>query len=119
MTPEAQRIAIAEACGWFRDPSGGFTVPRYVNEREDAEALGPEELPDYLGSLDAMHEAETVLTDWPKYQAELFMATNPGWAADKPVHIQNYLARNFVRATAAQRAEAFLRAIGKWKEAAS
>jgi hypothetical protein len=97
MNPDKQRIAIAEACGithgephpidagWFDDTDGGWR-----------------ELPDYLADLNAMHEAEKVLT----YE-----------------QLDDYyfgLAKRMVRpfhATAAQRAEAFLCAIGKWEEA--
>jgi hypothetical protein len=91
MTPESQRIAIAEACGWktgYRDP----------------EAWHP--LPDYLNDLNAMHDAEKVLfgrNDWSscKYDEYLDVATS-SWKWN---------------ATASQRAEAFLRTIGKWEEA--
>jgi len=90
VTPEAQRIAIAEACGWktgYRDP----------------EAWHP--LPDYLNDLNAMHDAEQVLfgrNDWSacKYDNYLDVATS-SWKWN---------------ATASQRAEAFLRTIGKWEE---
>ena len=89
MTPEAQRIAIAEACGWktgYRDP----------------EAWHP--LPDYLNDLNAMHDAEKVLTSEQVtsyvYSLE---SMNERWSTP-------------AFATASQRAEAFLRAIGKWKE---
>jgi len=90
MTPEAQRIAIAEACGWktgYRDP----------------EAWHP--LPDYLNDLNAMHDAEKVLfgrKDWSActYDEHINVATS-SWKWN---------------ATASQRAEAFLRTIGKWEE---
>jgi len=101
MTPEQQRIAIAEACGWAPDPFGyhvkdpaGITGPRF---RLD-------ELPDYLNDLNAMHEAEKGLdaTRQNEYSYQLEAACCPreyGW-----------------HATAAQRAEAFLRTIDKWEE---
>ena len=90
MTPEQQRIAIAEACGWktgYRDP----------------EAWHP--LPDYLNDLNAMHEAEGILTN---EQIEVYCSflQKPQWGIWWGIH-----------ATAAQRAEAFLRTIGKWEEA--
>ena len=112
MTPEAQRIAIAEACGWKNadhpdvmnlkqkwtmqkkwcmDPNG---VLRFNHHR-----------PDYLNDLNAMHEAEKVLNE-------------------KQDHIMNDTlwdmceGRKYLwHATAAKRAEAFLRTIGKWEEA--
>jgi hypothetical protein len=65
-----------------------------------------------------MHEAETFLIGgpWQDYLKELWAVVNP-WVKAGLVHPQNYLTRNLVRATSAQRAEAFLRAVGKWKEA--
>ena len=56
MTPEAQRIAIAEACGWSYEknetyaPDGAFWWSKNP------------EFPDYLNDLNAMHEAENTLT---------------------------------------------------------
>jgi hypothetical protein len=90
MTPEEQRIAIAEACGWktgYRDP----------------EAWHP--LPDYLNDLNAMHEAEKVLD---KRQEDIMNSTL--WDI---MDGRKYL----WHATASQRAESFLRTVGKWKEA--
>ena len=90
MTPEAQRIAIAEACGWkteYRDAVSSVTA-----------------LPDYLNDLNAMHDAEKVLTSEQVtsyvYSLE---SMNERWSTP-------------AFATAAQRAEAFLRTIGKWEE---
>lgn len=90
MNPEQQRVAIAEACGWktgYRDP----------------EAWHP--LPDFLHDLNAMHEAEKVLEGGmrSKYDAELTLICSRDY--------------NFIwESTASQRAEAFLRTIGKWEE---
>jgi hypothetical protein len=57
---------------------------------------------DYCTDLNAMHEAEKVLTfeDWESYRDELGGSF-----------------RGCAHATARQRAEAFLRTLGKWKEA--
>jgi len=90
MTQEEQRVAIAEACGWktgYRDP----------------EAWHP--LPDYLNDLNAMHEAEKMLVSlqWVSYSRRLQTLCDE--SVTWPIH-----------ATASQRAEAFLRTIGKWKE---
>ena len=89
MNPEQQRIAIAEACGWktgYRDP----------------EAWHP--LPDFLHDLNAMHEAEKVLTS---EQVTSYVYS---------LESMNDLWSTPAFATAAQRAEAFLRTIGKWEE---
>lgn len=128
MTPKAQRIAIAEACGWTRrDVDYG---PRTENLWISPEGLtnGVSStsfwLPDYLSDLNAMHEAEKVLQQiqhdyshgfanewqygcWTRYITTLKNLTKS--------------ARTFlggeIHATAAQRAEAFLRTIGKWVDA--
>jgi hypothetical protein len=90
MTQEEQRTAIAEACGWktgYRDAVSSVTA-----------------LPNYLNDLNAMHEAEKVLTSEQVtsyvYSLE---SMNERWSTP-------------AFATAAQRAEAFLRTIGKWRE---
>ena len=94
MNKEQQRIAIAEACGWFfMDDSW-----HYPN---GAKAITT---PDYLNDLNAMHDAEKVLTRYP--QTVTYYQTLS--------KIVGYLTFEFAHATAAQRAEAFLRTIGKW-----
>jgi hypothetical protein len=110
MSDEAQRIAIAEACGWKH-----VQIEEWM--RLVSNAVPPYnfftkviEIPDYLNDLNAMHEAEKVLTDaqMSAYERELGylcckFATKPG-PAYKIWH-----------ATAAQRAEAFLKTLGLWK----
>jgi hypothetical protein len=109
MTPEAQRIVIAEACGYRRkEPNWN----RWLKPDGQYEAYGIAGLPDYLSDLNAIHEAEKVLeelnktynlqTEIPltlKYGNLLVVATN----MTNPYH-----------ATAAQRAG--LRTLGKWVE---
>ena len=61
MNPEAQRIAIAEKCGWKRGEPYRCGDPRYhVEVRWTEPKFGAilEQLPDYLSDLNAMHEAE-------------------------------------------------------------
>ena len=60
-------------------------------------------VPDYLNDLNAMHEAENSLT------------TSQMTTMSQYLHRKIGVLWGF--ATAAQRAEAFLRTIGKWKEA--
>lgn len=116
MKPEAQRIAIAEACGWRPaedHPQMGkvWTPPSWC---ADASHYPLNDLPDYLGSLDAMHEAENIL---PVVQRSFYCNY---LMFGVPVHEPSGIFGHWqtVNATAAQRAEAFLRTIGKWKEAA-
>ena len=86
MTDEQINAAIAEACGWFK-PNETPVFTRY--------------LPDYCTDLNAMAEAEKVLTykQFEDYLMELLDFI------DEPM-----------LSTARQRAEAFLRALGHWEE---
>ena len=116
MNPEQQCIAIAEACGWTAkedkdgfwravDPSGNMTHKLWISE-SNVWSAG---IPDYLEDLNAMHEAEKTLT---KKQLQTYLDI----LADAPRESMYQTWSTSVFATAAQRAEAFLRTIGKWKE---
>jgi len=99
MTPEQQRIAIAEACGWyFMDDSW-----HYPN---GANAITT---PDYLNDLNAMHEAVKSLPQnlKPRYFAYLCAVVSGA------ISLNGY--SEATEATAAQRAEAFLRTLNLWK----
>ena len=100
MTQEEQRTAIAEACGWkteYRDAVSSVTA-----------------LPDYLNDLNAMHDAEKVLTNEQdlEYSEALEQVVEGRFVTNNAEDM-----RRLRSATAAQRAEAFLRTIGKWKGA--
>jgi transposase len=103
MNKEKQRKAIAEACGFKCS--------------EDSDELGQlvaEFTPDYLHDLNAMHQAEKVLTKNKSMEYAFRLADS--WilnGEDK----QPDLVRGFC-ATAAERAEAFLKTIGKWEDEA-
>ena len=107
MSPEKQRIAIARACGWrsmpfdyWLDPQGGH---------HGCFGAGDERkfLPNYLNDLNAMHEAEKVLTrDGPRSQFLTYCNTLVSICRSWP---------GALVATAAQRAEAFLRTLGQWE----
>lgn len=101
MSPDEQRIAIAEACGWKvrRNEIGRMIVMREVAPNEW-------HIIDPLNDLNAMHEAEKMITDWWSYSDWLQKIADTGASYD----------RDLIQATAAQRAEAFLRTIGKWKD---
>jgi hypothetical protein len=111
MNTDKQRIAIAEACGWtvINDTLCHVTPDR--NGEPEIEPIA--RLPDYLTDLNAMHEAEKVLTKNKSMEYAFRLADS--WilnGEDK----QPDLVRGFC-ATAAQRAEAFLKTIGKWEGA--
>lgn len=134
MDPDQQKIAIAQACGINIRHCKGFTKThaaarqglsgewRHFDTEEKADhwnASFPSEhwrkeiytlpslLPDYLNDLNAMHEAEKTLSDlqWDLYGVYLgFYDKRP--PAGPGVRVSIHL-------SAAQRAEAFLRAIGE------
>ena len=98
MTPEKQRIAIAEACGIARLWS--TALPERTVHCD---------VPNYLNDLNAMHEAEIAVLGsdwdeepWARYKHRLYQVIEPH--------------RHVLNSTAAQRAEAFLRTLGKWEE---
>jgi hypothetical protein len=101
MNPEAQRIAIASACGWrIDDELEDGELMGYIVDTDNIEVW--DIVPDYCNDLNAMHEAEQVLTNIQRerYRTEL---------------VYRY-AGGDIFATAAQRAEAFLRTLNLWKE---
>jgi hypothetical protein len=106
MTDEQINIAIAEACGYknvaIRMTEGTIRViTGFKHHTFD------EEIPDYCNDLNAMHEAEKILSDesHADYACELVktIRQNGEWFES-------------VSATARQRAEAFLKNINKWEE---
>ncbi len=106
MTPEKQRIAIAEACGWINVHSRAGTVMGYKSNSENGI------VPDYLNDLNAMNQAENVLKDVDEYMAQLWMSV--GFSHEEiltPEHLPR-----LCLATAIQRAEAFLKSLGLWED---
>ena len=108
MKPEQQRIAIAEACGWTEiEPCTCYDgVSRGY---EPTPGAHKKHLPDYCNDLNAMHDAEKVLIGDEPENSELWC----DFQTNLVIACQAYLSYH---ATAAQRAEAFLRTIGKWEE---
>lgn len=108
MTDEQINAAIAEACGWKAHDhpecmakKEGWRMPEVWIMRPDGELAFRHEIPNYCNDLNAMHEAEKLLIKnhnlWTNYYYSI--------GATIVLH-----------ATARQRAEAFLRTIGKWQQ---
>jgi len=99
MTNEQINKAIAETCGWIDRP----TCTDFLGN-----PLLP---PDYCNDLNAMHEAEKYmisnlrLLDFWQFAEELKRIVSANLGDDSYIH-----------ATARQRAEAFLKTLGKWEE---
>jgi hypothetical protein len=99
MKPHRQRIAIAKACG--------FKWSEYSDELGQ---LVAEFTPNYLNDLNAMHQAEMVLSRGEHYNQ------TGGFGRYKTALAEVCDEQHPIDATAAQRAEAFLRTIGKWED---
>ena len=125
MNPEQQRIAIAEACGWSHKTLDNET---YWWHDENNKSLPPSDdgmraCPNYLNDLNAMHEAEETLdaSQCAEYARQL-MKHHPTYCVTvldnrfAPTEEIAYQTYQLLHATATQRAEAFLRTIGKWEE---
>ena len=114
MTQEQQRIAIARACGWsVIDMSDPLTV---VVEGQAIWPHSVKDCPDYLNDLNAMHEAEAAKIALDGlYQAQfchhLFRVLN----ADNRNPDGGICEFDKINATAAQRAEAFLKTLNLYK----
>jgi hypothetical protein len=104
MKPEKQRIAIAEACG-LKKEIGVTGIVRW----RDKEGLR-DYLPNYCNDLNAMHEAEKTLSYNDKQKYLDILADAP---REDIYIVRRYTCADSVFATAAQRAEAFLKAIGQ------
>jgi len=101
MSPEAQRIAIAEACNWQPHLNADATFQAWYSR--DGEYITS----DPLNDLNAMHEAEKVLTTQQQATYAWILHRNSGRLQ------KDHLGKDFdvLHATAAQRADAFLYAI--------
>lgn len=110
MTPERQNTVIAEACGWTLElitekqaSYYGILDSELVWFPPDNREWDSLECPDYCGSLDAIYEPVMALEPeirWRRFYRNLCDACGG-------VDVEN--------ATAAQRAEAYLKTIDKWE----
>ncbi len=108
MTHKEQRIAIAESRGWDCDPQEargwGSRGQWVVSPHGNKSLLSKQAMPDYLYDLNPWQgiERELPQADREAYQHSLVAMCQCPYEA--------------IHATAAQRAEAYLRTIGKWCE---
>lgn len=117
MKPEAQRIAIAEACGWtshiMKCGNQLWVSPKHQlasDEEKEKKGFYLPGIPWFESDLNALLDAENTLTyqqqkRYVKIITELCQYTD---TVQKPFAI--------LHATAAQRAEAFLRTLNLWKD---
>lgn len=116
MTTEEINTVIAEACGWTR--SDGPSLDGHPPSCEWTNPNGHYSFcPDYTSDLNAMHEAEQRLgaeSKWPLFISHLNSIICGD--SDEPLNQDATTIWCMIHATARQRAEAFLRTIGKWKD---
>jgi hypothetical protein len=102
MTNEQINIAIAEHCGW-----------KYIAFNRGWIKAGDGEtqcvIPNYCNDLNAMHEAEKTLTKEQVRVYSDFLAYSP--------HESCWASCTIWHQTSRQRAEAFLKTLGKWEGA--
>lgn len=108
MTNEQINIAIAEACGWTE-------IEQYTQAVDGWYGYEPEngphsKIPDYCNDLNAMHEAEKVLRKPMK-------GSDTDTIIGDRMHKYAELIGYAFDASASQRAEAFLKTLGKWEGA--
>ena len=126
MDNHAQRIAIAESIGWHViDSPLNRDYIRLIDHRGNVQASELRcadsdarirrvimlRTPDYLNDLNAMHEVEKTLSLMQRgdYYSNLWCVC--GGKAQRTASVDRWLVPT---ATAAQRAEAYLKTIGKW-----
>ena len=134
MTDQEINIAIHEACGWIfeRDNGGPYhNAGHHLISGGLKRGFKPDfqtwestwlifGLPDYCNDLNAMHEAEKLLTEcaddnYAKFQNYLYHLETTVCNALGSDSGEEGWSGYIAFATARQRAEAFLKTIGKWK----
>ena len=119
MTPDEINIAIAESVGWSRaiigTQSKSDPIPRGWRTPKGSERT---KLPDYYHDLNAIHEVEAGLDDDAHAKYRAWLAAVVSLRTDTKMFLMSKNEyRLWFSATAPQRCEAYLRTIGKWKEA--
>lgn len=111
MTDDQINAAIAETCGWKcaghphqKKATDGLEFGYQIVIRPDGQLVTHNSIPDYCNDLNAMHEAEKVLSSPQRDEY---------WDRIKDLTDEGF---DQLHATARQRAEAFLRTLGKWEE---
>jgi hypothetical protein len=131
MTNEEMNIAIAEACGLdvIQNPHGykdrpeawktGLFTPKAAKQRRISwpSSATVKVIPDYCNDLNAMHEAERTSTIFKSWRATKTWMDNLCICSDLGRLPESAPDWAFVlQASSAQRAEAFLKTLGKWEE---
>ena len=118
MKPEAQLVAIAESEGWDCDPRearGWRSRGQWVIPPGGKSLIPKRAIPYYPNDLNAMHKVEGAMLFSKRraYKKQLQRVMTPKEAPDNGAMVS---ACETCFATAAQRAEAYLRTINKWSD---
>jgi hypothetical protein len=120
MNQAKQRIAIAEACGWKMHDHPDCLAKKegWVSRGWETWVMNPSgllvfkhDIPNYLNDLNAMHQAEMVLS-----RGEHYNQTGGFGLYVQNLDFVRCGRKHLIEATASERAEAFLRTIGKWED---
>jgi hypothetical protein len=113
MSPKAQRIAIAEACGWVTGGDPDFPKS-WRGPKGEWHSHNP---PDYLRDTNAMREAFQILPQFHKraygrHLQEVLNIAVVGFVSD--YHEDLASLADIANASADQLAEVFLKTLGLW-----
>lgn len=118
MSPESQRVALAELCGWRFKEMVGWSQHFGPPPEFSAVGMSLETLfslpPDYLNDMNAIHEVIVNFPSdgsWTRFLIELENALN---CAGQPSSTYQFM---MVNASAEKRCIAVLKACDKWVEA--
>ena len=108
MTQEQQNKSIAAYCGWRQSTSSMWEGWWHQKGKKTYQRF----CPDYCNDLNAMHEAEKHLTtnEYMRYWDYLYNL------CDRTVSSRVEDDFKLLHLTAAEKAEAFLKTIGKWDD---
>jgi len=120
MTDEQINAAIAEACGWrlqgspeHQKATDGWQFGHTFAINPSGEVVSRNGIPKYCNDLNAMHEAEQ--HQWRKSYFSRYDYVDQIGKILKKHHWNRMEPVDMLDATARQRAEAFLRTLGKWE----
>lgn len=114
MTDQEINEAIAKACGWTFGPTRTDGIPEW--HRPDGSVCNSGVLPDFCNDLNAMHDAEVLLENEIAEADQYYTTLAELTMADDEELCTSVRYRYLANATARQRAEAFLRTKGLWRE---
>ena len=129
MTEQEINIAVSQACGWTHVRWAGCAIwgtkpnSEYSQLPDHWYAGCPDDrpnVPDYCHDLNAMwlvEEEHLLPAGIDEYAEHLYMVVEKFWTCERWVKFSRYSINHALsHATAMQRAEAFLRVKGLWKE---